>query len=322
MPIPARLHFCWIGTSLPWAYTFALMSAAERSEIPEIILHHTDALQDSAALRALRASPVVKLRRIDAHACLARAGRTLGLEGALEALYDRLDRSVTRADVLRVGILFVEGGIYLDLDTVTVRSLLPLTGLRNFVGAEFIVWPSAARDSRSAIVLGRHLLLDLMRKVLKRLPRGWKAFRRIEGLYPLSINNAVIGAEQGSTLLADYLRSMTRLPPDQQKRLYTLGPRLLQEVASRYGEADLAVQEPHIFYPLAPEISEHWFRIVRRVRLREALPAETRVVHWYASIRSRDFLSQITPDFVRKNRERQLYSALVHSHVQTLLKTD
>ena len=42
MAIPARVHFCWIGASLPWAYAFAILSAAGRSGLAEIILHHTD----------------------------------------------------------------------------------------------------------------------------------------------------------------------------------------------------------------------------------------------------------------------------------------
>ena len=318
MPIPARLHFCWIGTSLPWAYAFAVLSAAERGGLPEVVLHHTDLLEDDDTVRALRAAPGVKLHRLDAGAWLARADEVLGLDGSLGALYLRLDRPVTRSDVLRAAILFLEGGIYLDLDTVTVGSLLPLTRSRNVVGAEFIVWPEAARASRSIPVLARHLSLDLLRKVLKRAPGGWKAFRRVERFYPRSINNAVMGAERGSPVFADYLRSMTRLPPGQQRRLYALGPRLLQEVAGRHGPAELAVEDPHVFYPLPPEISEHWFRTVRRVRLQQVLPGGTRVVHWYASIRSRDLVARITPGYVRENRERQLYSALVHSCIKGL----
>ncbi len=318
MPIPARLHFCWIGPFLPWAYAFAVLSAAERSGLPEIVLHHADLLEDGDAVRALRAAPGVELRRIDAGACLARADELLDLHGALEALYRRLDRPVTRSDVLRAAILFLEGGIYLDLDTVTVASLLPLTRSRNVVGAEFIVWPDAARASRSLPVLARHLSLDLLRKALKRAPGGWRAFRLVERLYPRSVNNAVMGAEQHSPVFADYLRSMTRLQPGQQLRLYALGPRLLQEVAGRHGPADLTVEEPHVFYPLPPEISEHWFRTVRHARLHQALPAGTRVVHWYASIRSRDLVARITPGYVEENRGRQPYSALVHSCIGAL----
>ena len=51
MTIPARAHFCWIGTRLPWAYAFAVLSAAERSELSEIVLHHTDALDEDALPR-------------------------------------------------------------------------------------------------------------------------------------------------------------------------------------------------------------------------------------------------------------------------------
>ena len=318
MPIPARLHFCWIGASLPWAYAFAVLSAAERSEMPEIVLHHTDRLEDGGPLRALLAAPGVRLRRTDAGACLARADGVLGLGGALEALYRRLDRPVTRSDVLRAAILFLEGGIYLDLDTVTVGSLLPLTRGRNVVGSEVIVWPAAARASRSVLVLARHLSLDLLRKGLKRMPHGWEAFRLVERLYPRSVNNAVMGAERGSAVFADYLRSMTGVAPEQQRRLYALGPRLLQEVVLRHGPAELTVEEPRVFYPLPPEISEHWFRIVRRVRLHRVLRPETRVVHWYASVGSRNGIARVTPDSVRKNRDRQFYSALVHSCIKAL----
>ena len=321
MPIPARLHFCWIGTSLPWAYAFAVLSAAEQSGIPEIVLHHTDLLEEGGPLHALRAAPGVRLSRIDAEACMAHADEVLSLRGALEALYRRLDRPVMRSDVLRAAILFLEGGIYLDLDTVTVGSLLPLTWSRNVVGSEVIVWPAAARASRSVLVLTCHLSLDLLRKGLKRMPHGWRAFRRVERLYPRSVNNAVMGAEQGSAVFADYLRSMTRMAPEQQRRLYALGPRLLQEVALRHGPALLTIEEPRVFYPLPPEISEHWFRTVRSVRLQRVLQPETRVVHWYASVRSRNGIARITPDTVRENRERQLYSALVHSCIKALRET-
>ena len=53
MSIPARVHFCWIGARLPWAYVFAILSAAERSGLPEVLLNHKDALEDCAEKRAL-----------------------------------------------------------------------------------------------------------------------------------------------------------------------------------------------------------------------------------------------------------------------------
>jgi hypothetical protein len=316
--IPARLHFCWIGPSLPWAYVFALLSAAARSDLPEIILHHTDALDDGPAVRALGAAARVRLDRTDPHACLAAVGGRLGLGDALGRLYRGLDSPVMRTDVLRAAILYQQGGIYLDLDTITVASLRPLLAARQFVGSEFIVWPQVVRASRSPIVRTRYLALDVLRKMLRRLPQGWKAFRRVEHLYFRGVNNAVMGAEPNAPLFEAYLRAMTAVPAERLREPYALGPDLLQETADRYRQDDLVVHDPAVFYPLPPRISELWFRIGRRAPLHEVLSAETRVVHWYASVRTKARVALIDPAYVRAHRERQLYSALVCANVPDL----
>ncbi len=67
----------------------------------------------------------------------------------LTAIYNRLTNPAARIDVLRAAILYLEGGLYLDMDTVTTSSLLPLLNTRQFVGCEFIIWPHFARTSRS-----------------------------------------------------------------------------------------------------------------------------------------------------------------------------
>jgi len=318
MTIPSRLHFCWIGPSLPWAYAFAVLSAAERGELAEVVLHHTDTLDESAQVQALRHARGVRLSRIDPAACLSEAARDLGLGDRLVGLYQRLDSPVMRSDVLRAAILYMQGGIYADLDTITIASLLPLTEVAAFVGSELIVWPPSARSSWSPMVLGRHLLLDLVRTAFRRMPSGWRAFRRFERFYSKRVNNAVMGAEAKSPLLGAYLSAMVDLPYDRALQPYALGPHLLNEVVRRSDRASLVVQEPRVFYPLAPEISEHWFRTVRTVPLAAALSTETRIVHWYASVRTHAKVALITPDYVLKNRDSQLYSALVCSCIDAL----
>jgi len=318
MTIPARAHFCWIGASLPWAYAFAILSAAERSGFPEIILHHTDELEDSAPVRSLRGTPHVQLSRLDPIDCLTRAGCALGVGGALAALYRRLEIPASRVDVLRAAILYLQGGVYLDLDTVTTASLLPLLDARQFVGSELIVWPHSVRVSRSPCVWARHLTLDLLRKIMRQMPQGWRTFRRVEKFYFRGINNAIMGAEAKTSVFSNYLRAMLALPPERQTQTYALGPDLLQEVVDRYPQNDLTVHEPRVFYPLPPEISEHWFRIGDDIQLNSVLSAETRVVHWYASVRSKSRVAQITPHYVEQYRERQLYSALIYSCIDNM----
>jgi hypothetical protein len=308
--IPARAHFCWIGTRLPWASAFAVLSAANRSELPEIVLHHTDVLDEDAVLAALKQTPRVRLSRVDPVAYLLQAGQKLGIEDGLTAIYRRLANPAARSDVLRAAILYLEGGLYLDMDTLTTKSLLPLLNTRQFVGCEFIIWPHFARTSRSPALWARSLTLDLIRKMMRRTPHGWRLFRLVEHFCYRGINGAVMGAEATSPLLEDYLRAMPTVPPERHNQPYALGPDLLQEVIGRYVRDDLTIQEPHVFYPLPPEISEHWFRIGRNVRLDAVLSAETRVVHWYASVRTKSRVALIDPDYVRNHRESQLYSAL------------
>jgi hypothetical protein len=48
------------------------------------------------------------------------------------------------------------------------------------------------------------------------------------------------------------------------------------------------------------------------------LSAETRVVHWYASVRTKSRVALIDPDYVRNHRENQLYSALAWECIRNL----
>jgi len=321
MSIPAKVHFCWIGARLPWAYVFAVLSAAERSGLPEVILNHTDLLDDCAETRALTAAAGVTLRRIDPIACLTEAGDALGVGAGLALLYGRIASPVMRTDILRAAILFRQGGIYLDLDTITVASLAPLLDAPQFVGCEYIVWPHLVRTSRSPLRWARSLALDLLRKAMRRAAGGWKGFRWIERLYYRGLNNAVMGAEPASALFARYLRAMLAVTPERLLEAYALGPDLLQDMVGTGRPDDLIIHDPRVFYPLPPEISEHWFRASDTVRLDRVLSVETRVVHWYASVRTKSRVAQITPAYVEEHRRHQLYSALVCSCIANLPAT-
>jgi hypothetical protein len=320
LTIPKIAHFCWIGSRLPWAYAFAVLSAAARGGMDEVILHHTDELENGPVLRALRQTPGTRLSRTDPRACLASVQATLGLAERLTGLYDRLSSPVMRADLLRAAILHSQGGVYLDLDTLTVAPLQPLLGVPQFIGLEYIVWPHWVRSSRSPLVWARHLTLDVMRKAMRRAPQGWRVFRLVQELYFRGVNNAVMGGVPGAPLFEVYLRAMAALPPARLVEPYALGPDLLQEILDRDPPPGLTIHAPEVFYPLPPEISEHWFRPCPDAEavLGAVLSPDTRVVHWYASVRSRSRVAQISPGYVRAHRHGQLYSALVSATLPDL----
>jgi len=313
MSAPRLAHFCWIGPKLPWAYAIALLSAAARGEADEVILHHTDELENGPALEALRAVSTIRLAWINPKILLDSVGAELGLDGGLWAIYNRISSPAILSDILRAAILYRDGGIYLDVDTVTVGSFSPLFELPQFIGVERIVWPYWVKSSRSPLVWGRTLTLDLLRKAMRLLPEGWRFYLHIEGWYFRGINGAIMGGAPKAPLFEVYLRQMVAMPADKQIKPNALGPDLLQELIGKGAIRDLVIFDPQYFYPIAPEISEHWFRPCRNApqALTEVLTPQTIVVHWYGSVRTKSYVAKIDPEYIQEHRQSQLYSALV-----------
>jgi glycosyl transferase-like sugar-binding protein len=310
--IPPVAHLLWFGPHLPWIYTLALRSAAERGGFERVVLHHADDISSSPGWADLASYPAVETRRLDAEAAVASAP---GQGGALVDLFRRLRAPAARANVVRAALLAREGGVYLDLDTITVASLAPLRAEASFFcGRERLVFPGELKRSRSPLRWGAALARTALRDLCRRAPEGWRHFRRIEARYPSAVNNAVLGAEPGHPLLAELLARMAAMPRELQTVRFALGTHLLQAVVhdarGRERELGLRVHEPPVFYPLGPEISEHWFRFTPRPAPAEALLPETRVVHWYASVRTEGVVKHIDPAYVRANAGRQLFSAL------------
>ncbi|HEU4409375.1 MAG TPA: glycosyltransferase [Polyangiaceae bacterium] len=310
--IPPVAHFLWFGRHLPWVYALAVRSAAARGGFERVVLHHDDDLSASPGFRELASLDRVETRRLDAEGLVARAP---GPGGPLVDLFRRLRAPAARANVTRAALLALEGGVYLDLDTVTVASLTPLREEASFFcGEERLVFPGELKRSRSPLRWGAALGRTALRDLCRRAPEGWRHFRRIEHLYPRAANNAVLGAEPGHPLLLELLARMAATPRERQTVRFALGTHLLQAVLADAGRTDAArglrVHGPPVFYPLGPEISEHWFRFTPRPRPLEALLPDTRVVHWYASVRTEKVVGSIDPAYVRENAGRQLFSAL------------
>jgi hypothetical protein len=308
MNIPERAHFVWLGSSFPWVNVLAVRSAALRGGFSEVVLHHDSDLSGTEHYRELVETPGVRLRSLNFEETFSRCGSHAA---GLHDLLRRLRTPQTRSDLARFAILYGEGGVYLDTDTVTVRDFHPLlSGASAFLGLERIVYTSDVMDSERAHIRiaahGRALVRDLLR----RLPEGWRLFRRLERFYSLAANPAILAAASGSPFLERALEEMLRIPKERQPEPYVIGPHLVQHLLKVYAAPDLAVYGPAFFYPLAPEISEHWFRIRKGPKLDRVLSEQTRVVHWYASVRTRSIVPKISPAYVRKHADRQLFSAL------------
>jgi len=235
----------------------------------------------------------------------AGCGRSLG------SLYARLTQPAARANLLRLALLYAQGGVYLDMDTVTLHDFGPLLGAQAFCGEEPVAFPAQLRERGSACLYARAYALSGLREVLRRSPEGPRWFAGFARLYTQAPNNAVLGARPGALVLEHMLRAALALPAAAQTRRYALGTHLLQRSARAVPAGSLVVHPQPVFYPLGPELSEHWFRLRPRLPLSQLLAPETRLVHWYASVRTQPWVARMDPAFVRAHRGRQLLSDLL-----------
>ncbi|HLV67075.1 MAG TPA: glycosyltransferase [Polyangiaceae bacterium] len=305
--IPPVAHFIWIGRSLPWLYWLSIASAARHGGFDEVVLHHTDDLSDDRWFRELAAVPRVTTQRLVPEAALEPAGGA-----ALVDVYRALEQPAARSNVLRVALLVASGGVYLDTDTVTLASLVDLGAgeVSAFCGSERIAFPGALRQTRRPGPWAAAYARTAVRDVLRRSRRAVRWFRRVEHLYPLGANNAVLGAEPGAPFFRELVERMIAQPPSERTRRYALGTRLLQAALATNRHRGVVVFPPEYFYPLGPEISEHWFRPNTAATLDEVLSPQTRLVHWYASVRTRRWVERVDPAWLATRGERPLIASL------------
>jgi hypothetical protein len=202
--------------------------------------------------------------------------------------------------------------VYLDADTITLKSFEDLRKHDLFCGEERILLPGAIAREMTRMQWLKSKVLASIREHFRRRPRGYRGFRLVERLYYLGVNLAVLGSVAYHPLLLQFLQSITTMAPERQLTRYALGTHLLQEIVSNYEGEDLHICSPRVFYPLPPEISEHWFRFSKGASLKDVLSPETVVVHWYASVRTRDILPRIDAAYVSRHADEQLFSALAH----------
>lgn len=305
--IPPVAHFVWYGENLPWIYALAVKSAARRGDFVRVVLHHRDNLSNCAAWPELRRLGNFEARPLDESALLEKAwGSELAEVGR------KLESFAAKANVVRAAILYLEGGVYLDADTITVQSLTPLREASSaFLGYERRAYPERMSLKNNPLPLMNAWLKDAVRFGFRLLPQGYRLFARLAAWYPLAGNNAVLAAAPGHPFIARLLETMTKIPAAQRHLPRALGPHLLHKVLDDYRGNDFRIYRPEYFYPLPPVISVHWFRCGVGRSLGEVITPETLVVHWYSSLLPKALLWRIDADYVRQHAPRQLFSQLV-----------
>jgi hypothetical protein len=326
-PIPDHLIFVWFGQTLPDFARMSIRSALRHNPGARVSLFHDDSMStlrargEDGGLGDLAREPRLTLREIDVERSLQRVsevaaavpGPAVDTERLLW-VWRALRAPAARSNLVRLLVLFTEGGIYLDTDTLTLRSLSALRSRSAFCGLEHILWPRQALRERRARAWVRGTALTGARFLLGLLPYGYRAHQQLLPWYHRAVNNAVLGFAPAHALLRRALSRITELDAREWTRRFRLGTHLLQEVLHERELAptpgdDLALLSSEHFYPLGPVISRHYFRSYPDAAAiaRELLGEQTFVVHWYASVSN---LRPLGDDFVRQRADRVLFAHL------------
>jgi hypothetical protein len=305
--IPNTAHFIWIGEHFHWIYGLAVRSAALYGGFDKVILHRSHDISGTSGYSLLDISNI-ELRMLDPELVFSKVGR---LSQQLIDVYHKLKDSAALSNVIRAAVLADEGGVYIDTDTVTIRPFTPLLNSGVFCGSEHIVFPGTYYRSWNPIKGIKALLLTSIRDFYRRIPNGWKHFRKIEKFYGAHANNAVIGSEPDHPFVLDLLQRIANMPEKWITKDHALGTHLIQFTAADYKESDLVIHPPSRFYAIGPEISEHWFRHNNSTSAEEAIFPDTVLIHWYSSGRlSKKLAPALNEEYVRQHASDQMFSQL------------
>ncbi|MCQ2097037.1 MAG: hypothetical protein MJY87_03720 [Fibrobacter sp.] len=291
--IPNRLIFIWLGPKFPWSGGLAIRSAYNIQKPTSIWLVHEGLRQDGDGWELIKDIPGLEVIPVsDSHF------EGLGDDGLCGKLFHTLTAPASRANLLRLALLFKYGGVYLDTDIIMVKPFEQLMEQKGFVGTEPVALPASLFGSINPF---RWIFCGLQfafREFCARVPRGYGLFRAFEGLFSAAVNNAVIGSEPGNETITKAFEFIKTMPEEERLKRFRLGTRLLQNVTRNKSSDSMQVVPAPYFYPLGPEISAHWFKKNTHRRLNRLLRPETCVVHWYNSVEGRFLKTKLSRQWV------------------------
>ena len=308
--IPNRLHFVWFGEQLPCFAALALKSARAKNPAAKVKLWHDARLRVDARVESLDAAGIERVT-LDVDTLLAQTLEAAQAPRALDRIWRVLTAPAARSNVVRLLILYLEGGIYLDTDTLTLQNLDGLRQDSAFCGLEHILWSTARLNKRRPYYWTVGPLLSGLRLVAGHWKEGYRLHERQLSWYDRAANNAVLGFAPGHPFLERAFVRMGELPEHEWTRRYRLGTHLLQDLLTTApaGEASVRQYPPRYFYPLGPILSKHYFYERADVRAATArlIPPDAHVLHWYASVAD---LAPLDEKYIESHRDTSVYAQL------------
>lgn len=308
--IPNVAHFIWLGSTLPYIYTLSIKSACINGKFDTVKLHGEPDLLKIPEVAILREYANFKFCELNPDEIL----RSCDMAGLQEQFHKLSSRPADKANVLRLAILYKEGGVYLDTDTITLKPMGALLETNAFVGEEYIIKPFWVVRSKSILVHLQKHIRNYLRKFCTIVPHGYLLFDRLSKYYIKALNNAVVGSVPKSKLAQTMLTKILEVPDNQLHIRFRLGTHLLQETLREHPEL-ATIHPPKVFYPLSPEISRHFFTNHGTQFVDKVITEETTILHWYASVKTKKIVRKADADYIRRHASRQLFSHIAQPFV-------
>jgi hypothetical protein len=302
--IPKRIIFIWLGTDLPDSAILAIRSACAKSRPLECLLLHEGLNKEDPRLKKLVFQTGVVLETIESSLFIDLPGD----QGRASHIFYGDYTPATRANILRMAILYKRGGIYLDTDTITVAGFDDLLGYEGFCGTEPVVYPYEVRANPTLVSLVSPWIKKQYRRLCVKLPSGYRLYRKSGFAYKEAVNNAVIGSAPGNPIWSEAFARINAMSEAEINVRFRMGTHLLQELSNNKPSQRMHVLPSKYFYPLGPEISAFWFKQKYSAHLIDMLYKETRVVHWYNSLEQSYIKEPLTFDWLRANPTTPLYA--------------
>jgi hypothetical protein len=301
-----------MGTDIQWPYLVAIRSAAINGGADKVIFHHTDPIKNQSKKKFILDSPHTEMHQLEPYEYLS--SNMFG-SGIFSQIYSNTPNAVSRSNILRAAILYREGGIYLDMDTITISKIAPLLRHSAFCGNEYIVWPRFVKKDSSNLLKLKSIMLSKMRKACLYLPNSHIHFHKIKNLYYKAVNGAILGSEKEGIFVKRYLAAMAKLPEEKYAIKHGLGTHLFQEIAESHSPKELTIFPPQFFYPIPPVIADTLFQPCKNPHPKRFLEKETIILHWYASRSTKGLIEKIDSDYIYENSINQPYCALAKPYL-------
>lgn len=219
-----------------------------------------------------------------------------------------------KSNILRYLILYREGGIYLDFDTITVRDYQPLEKHSAFIGEEAVFKYDDDRVSGkfqpailpTGILFGLSYYLSfwnvrylhdsgILNQINKILMQSWSEKK---------LNNAVLGCEAGHAFFEKAIALVSETDP---KIKYALGPILMNRTWESGAKASMHRLDSDHFYCIPPSQTFRFF-----YGPAPKIPESAYSIHWCSS-NHKDLAATLTLENLgRKTKHPTLFHQLAY----------